>query len=185
VNRYLVVISLGLEAMSTGDGLDYARFYQQQSDVCMLRLFDSFLESAPQLVFHLYVMIVGHINENETWNTVQEQQHLDWTGQQQLPPVEPQTWASWTVERISWTAISALASMISLGWGIAAYSSAMRMVRAEKSKMTWTGMILQTIWRFGMLSARITALVLLTLTVHEWVFIIMCESFFKTRSFKG
>ncbi len=52
------MLSLGLEAMKTADPVDYQRFYQQQSDVCMLRLFDSFGESAPQLVFHLYVMIV-------------------------------------------------------------------------------------------------------------------------------
>ena len=41
---FQVVISLGMEAMHTGDPVDYARYYQQQSDVCMLRLFDSFLE---------------------------------------------------------------------------------------------------------------------------------------------
>ncbi len=65
--RYLVVISLGMEAMKTDDPVDYQRFYQQQSDVCMLRLFDSFLESAPQLVFHLYVML----RRNEEWSPQQ------------------------------------------------------------------------------------------------------------------
>jgi len=54
----VVVISLGFEAMKSNAVIDYRRFYQQQSDVCMLRLFDSFLESAPQLVFHLYVVMV-------------------------------------------------------------------------------------------------------------------------------
>ncbi len=53
-----MVITLGLLAMKTNEEIDYRRFYQQQSDVCLLRLFDSFLESAPQLVFHLYVMMV-------------------------------------------------------------------------------------------------------------------------------
>lgn len=56
-HRYCIVINLGFEAMRSKLPLDYQRYYQQQSDVCMLRLFDSFLESAPQLVFHLYVMI--------------------------------------------------------------------------------------------------------------------------------
>ena len=44
-------------AIDTDDEVNYQRFYQQQSDVCMLRLFDSFGESAPQLVFYLYVII--------------------------------------------------------------------------------------------------------------------------------
>lgn len=140
LHRYLLVLNLGLEAMKTGDPVDYQRFYQQQSDVCMLRLFDSFGESAPQLVFHLYVMIVK---------------------------------SHWSVEQAAWTGISALASTISLGWGIAAYSSAMRMLREDKGKMTWMGMILQTMWRFGMLSARIAALVLLSLALHQWAIIVL------------
>jgi hypothetical protein len=142
LHRYLVVLGLGLEAMKTGDPVDYQRFYQQQSDVCMLRLFDSFGESAPQLVFHLYVMIVK---------------------------------SHWTKEEAAWTGMSAVASMISVGWGIAAYSSSMRMIREDKGKMTWTGMILQTMWRFGMLTARIVALIMLTLALDQWAIIVMCK----------
>ncbi len=63
VHRYLQVIQLGMVAMRSGDAVDYRRFLQQQSDVCMLRLFDSFMESAPQLVFHLYVML----HRNREW----------------------------------------------------------------------------------------------------------------------
>ena len=58
--------------MNSGDPLDYQRFYQQQSDVCMLRLFDSFTESAPQLVFHLYVML----QRRSDWSDVT----ISWTG---------------------------------------------------------------------------------------------------------
>ena len=65
--------------------------------------------------------------------------------------------------------------MVSLGWGIAAYSSALRMSREDKEKLSWTGMILQTVWRVGMLSARLTALVMLALALHHWTFIIMCK----------
>ncbi|TRY61950.1 hypothetical protein TCAL_08880 [Tigriopus californicus] len=138
--RYLVVITNGLEAMKTGENIDYERFYQQQSDVCMLRLFDSFLESAPQLVFHLYIMFVK---------------------------------SHWPTHQVIWTGISAITSMVSLGWGIAAYSSSQRMVRSEKGKMTWTGMILQTIWRFGMLSARIISMVMLTVALNEWSLVVL------------
>ena len=87
--RYIVVLNLGLEAMRTGDEIDQQRFYQQQSDVCMLRLFDSFGESAPQLVFHLYVLIVKN---------------------------------HWTTDQALWTGVSAITSLVSLGWGIGKYS---------------------------------------------------------------
>ena len=66
---------------------------------------------------------------------------------------------------------------ISLGWGIAAYSSAMRMIipHANKGKMSWTGMILQTLWRFGMISARLVALILVSLGLHEWTLVVLCK----------
>ena len=144
-HRYFVVIDLYKEAIDSGDDLDYQRFYQQQSDVCMLRLFDSFGESAPQLIFYLYVII-----ENGHWST----------------------------EKAAWTGISAVSSIVSLGWGIAAYSSAMRMTREDKGKMTWAGMITQALWRAGMLTARIVALVMLSLAVNEWAFLVLCKFFY-------
>ncbi len=142
IHRYFTVISLYKEAVESGDEVDYQRFYQQQSDVCMLRLFDSFGESAPQLVFYLYVLIVK---------------------------------SEWSPMQAAWTGISAVASMVSLGWGIAAYSSAMRMIRPDKGKMSWSGMVTQTFWRAGMLTARIVALVMLTYALEKWTLVVMCK----------
>ena len=90
LHRYLDVLNLGLEAMKTGHFEDMQRFYQRESDVCMLRLFDSFGESAPQIVFHLYVMIIQYVSK-------------------------------WPLEQALWTGMSATASVMSLGYGIAAY----------------------------------------------------------------
>ena len=56
-SRYYMVLKTGLEARSSDDLLDYQRYYQQWSDICMLRLFDSFMESGPQLVFQLYILL--------------------------------------------------------------------------------------------------------------------------------
>ena len=66
---------------------------------------------------------------------------------------------------------------MSFGWGIASYSFAMRLItkNAEKGKLSWSGYILQSIWRFGMLSARIIALVLLSLALGEYTVIVMCK----------
>ena len=148
VQRYLVVLKFGTEAMRSGDEVDYQRFYQQQSDVVMLRLFDSFGECAPQLVFHLYVMIKEYYTKDE-----------------------------WSVVYASWTGLSAISSVISLGWGIAAYSSAMRMTKEDKLNMSWTGMIFQTFWRAGMLTARIVALIVLAMALEEWAIAVMCKRF--------
>ena len=103
----------------------------------MLRLFDSFMESAPQLLFQLYVMCTS---EAEKWS--------------------------------AWTGISAVASLVSLGWGVAAYSQALRMVREDKNELSWTGLVLQTTWRFFMLVARLCAMLLLCLAIGKWAIIV-------------
>ena len=136
-------MSLCLKVMKSPNLDDYRAYYQETSDVCMLRLFESFLESAPQLVFHLFVLLT-RINTTD-------------------PTI------------VSLTGISAVASMVSLGWGIVSYNYAQRMCRQDKMNLSWMAMVLQTIWRFGMLSGRILALVLLTYTLKEWVIIVMCK----------
>ncbi|XP_040583865.1 uncharacterized protein [Lepeophtheirus salmonis] len=140
IHRYFESLKLGLKAKKTGNPLDYQLYYHKQSDVSMLRLFDSFMESAPQLVFHLYVVIKQ---------------------------------SQWEIGLATWTALSVLGSLISLGSGIASYSSSMRMIQSHKNKMTWTGMILQTIWRACMLSSRIVALTLLVVALHQWALLII------------
>ena len=124
-----------MEARASEDPVDYRRYYQQWSDICMLRLFDSFMESGPQLVFQLYIMCTSS------------------------------QWSAWTI-------ISAVASCISLGWGVAAYSQALRLVREDKGELSWLGMGLQTTWRFFTLAARISAMVLLTLAIGKWAVIV-------------
>ena len=68
-----------------------------------------------------------------------------------------------------------MASTVSLGWGVAAYSQALRLVREDKGKLNWMGMVLQTLWRFFMLSARVVALVLLSLALNQWALIVICK----------
>ena len=130
-------------ARSSDDLVDYQRYYQQWSDICMLRLFDSFMESGPQLVFQL-VLLISTISSTSVLST-------------------------------AWISLSAVASTVSLGWGVAAYSQALRLVRADKGKLSWPGMLLQTLWRFFMISARVAALVLLCLALSQWALIVICK----------
>ncbi|PSN31587.1 XK-related protein 6 [Blattella germanica] len=68
LHRYILVLKTGLEARTSGDPTDFQRLYHQQNDICMLHLFESFMESAPQLVLQLYIMV-----SLEAWQS--------WTGE--------------------------------------------------------------------------------------------------------
>nr|CAD7397477.1 unnamed protein product [Timema poppensis] len=57
LHRHVLALKTGFEARTTRDPTDFQRLYHQQSDICMLHLFESFMESAPQLVLQLYIMV--------------------------------------------------------------------------------------------------------------------------------
>nr|XP_045616315.1 uncharacterized protein LOC123769273 [Procambarus clarkii] len=138
MHRYIIMFKTGLrlKARKTLARTDFDELYRQQSDVCMLRMFESFMESAPQLILQLYIMM---------------------------------SYNDYSI----WTGITAFTSMLSVGWGIAAYTKAMRNTRLDKHKMTLSGLVLQTLWRVGMLSARVSALALVATILEAWILLIM------------
>ena len=56
---------------------------------------------------------------------------------------------------------------------MAAYSQALRLVRADKGRLSWAGLVLQTAWRVSMLAARVAALVLLCLALGSWALVVL------------
>ncbi|XP_053631187.2 uncharacterized protein [Cherax quadricarinatus] len=136
MHRYVIMFETGLKARRTQEMAVFDDLFRQQSDVCMLRMFESFMESAPQLVLQLYIMMC---------------------------------YSDYSV----WTALTAFTSMLSLGWSIAAYTKAMRNTRLDKHKMSISGLVLQTVWRVGMIAARVGALALLATVLDGWFLLIM------------
>lgn len=57
----------GMEARKSKRVSDFQKLYFDQSDLCILHLFESFLESAPQLVLQLYIIVV--LNEWRFWTS--------------------------------------------------------------------------------------------------------------------
>ncbi|XP_070555805.1 uncharacterized protein [Ptychodera flava] len=66
--RYVSVMKTGVEAKKSKDVVDFERLYYKLNDVCMLRLFEAFMESAPQLVLQLYILLT--VNEDHIWTGV-------------------------------------------------------------------------------------------------------------------
>jgi hypothetical protein len=129
-------------------------YHQQASDVCMLRLFTAFMESAPQLVFQLYALIQLH-----------------------QPAADADADAAGRLNNASWAAVSAAASTLSLAWGVAAYCRAVRVGRERRrgAVAAWVSSLVEGVWRFCLLAARIMALVLLCLALQRWALLIFCK----------
>jgi hypothetical protein len=119
----------------------------------MLRLFTAFMESAPQLVFQLYALIQLH------------------------QPADADADAAGGFNNASWAAVSAAASTLSLAWGVAAYCRAVRVGRERRrgAVAAWVSSLVEGVWRFCLLAARIMALVLLCLALQRWALLIFCK----------
>ncbi|XP_016770219.2 uncharacterized protein LOC100578388 isoform X3 [Apis mellifera] len=105
--------------------------YRQESDICMLHLFESFMGAAPQLILQLYIMAVLRY----------------------IP---------------LWTSLSAIVSFCSLSWAIGTYTKAMQKINPDNNEATWIVLILQGLWRAGMLISRIAVLVLTAVCLRQW-----------------
>ncbi len=68
--RYIKVLQIGCRARASCRGDLVQEFYFRQNDACMLRLFEAFLESAPQLTLQLYIMVATCDAESITGETV-------------------------------------------------------------------------------------------------------------------
>ena len=66
-----------------------------------------------------------------------------------------------------------MVSLFSLCWAVVAYSRAHRRVRTDKKVVSWPGVVLQTIWRIGMISSRVVALVLFASAFKAYTFIVV------------
>ena len=61
---------VGYKARSSKRADLVEQYYFRQNDVCMLRLFEAFLESAPQLTLQLYIMVATKDAASFTGKTI-------------------------------------------------------------------------------------------------------------------
>ncbi|XP_007932724.1 XK-related protein 7 [Orycteropus afer afer] len=127
--RYLRALYLGLQSRWRGERLQrhfYWRMLFESADVSMLRLLETFLRSAPQLVLQLSLLL--HRSDSDSDNNT--------NAFQQLP------------------VISTFASLLSLAWTLASYQKVLRDSRDDKRPLSYKGAVVQVLWHLFTIAAR-------------------------------
>ncbi|KAI8486385.1 XK- protein 6 [Branchiostoma belcheri] len=119
---------------------DHQRWYNlwlaEWTDVCLLRMFEAFLESSPQLVLQLYIMQVR--------------------GQSDFL-----------------TVLAVGTSLASLSVALVSHHKSLREALPNAERITYTGVVLWTLWRLCTVSARVVAISLFASQFHWYTFAIL------------
>ena len=140
----------------------YTLMVYEDADATLLRLFECFMESAPQLVLQIYILIrdpraakIGAITE-ETSANLEESENPD-------------------VNRILKSTIlivSVIASLISLAWSLVVYHRSLRYTYPNKKNLDCVGSIFQFMWHFSSITARVIALSLFASVYQQWIWLV-------------
>ncbi|XP_067135127.1 XK-related protein 7-like [Centruroides vittatus] len=134
VLRYVDSLIYGLKSRKKKDKATefyYQRMLFEDTDAALLRLFEAFMEAAPQVVLQIYIIVKKTPHDSDETLTVVAQ------------------------------GLSILGSLLSLSWALAYYHRVLRLSLQSKQNISWTGTILQILWHFFIISARVLSLGLL------------------------
>lgn len=117
----------------------YTWMLYEDSDCVFLRMFECFMESAPQLILQLYILIRTDdpVKYSTTWRYL--------------------------------ISMSSLVSLVSLAWGVTAFTRSTRFTALEKKNISIAGSAAIFFWQFFILAARVTAMVAFASIFQLWL----------------
>jgi len=131
----------------------YTLMVYEDADATLLRLYESFMESAPQLVLQIYILLKDP-HANRIYHT-----HEEDVGE---PGVNP-------VLKLGILVLSVTCSLISLAWSLVVYHRSLRYTYPHKKNISLLGTLFQFLWHFCSISARVLALSLFASALPKWI----------------
>lgn len=143
VLRYYESLQYGLRFRETKDPSEKKRIYMkmiyEDADATMLRLFESFMESAPQLMLQVYIITRNYpFDDYEYWTAIVQ-------------------------------VMSISSSLVSISWSLVSYSKSLRISLSNKIPMTYWSIAIMFLWEFFSITARMIALALFTSVFVKYV----------------
>lgn len=143
VLRYYESLQYGLRFRRTTDPSEKKKIYMkmiyEDADATMLRLFESFMESAPQLILQVYIITKNYpFDDYEYWTAIVQ-------------------------------VISISSSLISISWSLVSYAKSLRISLSNKIPMSHSSIVVMFLWEFFSMAARMIALALFTSAFVRYV----------------
>lgn len=154
--RYYESLQCGMKFRKTQDPDEKKRVYMkmiyEDADATMLRLFESFMESAPQLMLQMYIITKNYpFDDYEYWTAILQ-------------------------------VVSIFSSLVSISWSLVSYSKSLRISLPNKIPMTYPSIAAMFLWEFSSILARMLALALFTSTFVRYIGIVCLIHWFIMTS---
>ena len=149
----------------------YTLMVYEDADATLLRLYESFMESAPQLVLQIYILLKDpHASRIYPYKPPVEgvegvlvdranHDHEDDITEEGVNPVL----------KLSILVLSVASSLISLAWSLVVYHRSLRYTYPHKKNISLVGTLFQFLWHFCSITARVLALSLFASALPTWI----------------
>jgi len=141
----------------------YTLMVYEDADATLLRLYESFMESAPQLVLQIYILLKDpHASRIYPYKHVEGGADVDHSEDVVEPGVNP-------VLKLSILVMSVTSSLVSLAWSLVVYHRSLRYTYPHKKNISLLGTLFQFLWHFCSITARVLALSLFASALPQWI----------------
>jgi len=154
----------------------YTLMVYEDADATLLRLFECFMESAPQLVLQIYILIKDPMANKVIATDVPDittsgagdggDDATTTTGNDDLIQIPG------TVIKSTILCVSVVSSLVSLAWSLVVYHRSLRYTYPEKKNLDWRGSTFQFLWHFSSITARVIALSLFASIFPGGIFLV-------------